>query len=112
MVKVILENCFLTQEEKTRACQWIVEAGAHFVKTSTAYASGGATLEDVRLMSEAVKGTNCLVKAAGGVRELPEVLAFLRAGARRFGSTRTDSSFAPSTSFRRTSARSSGSFWI
>jgi len=90
IVKVILENCFLNQEEKKRACKWIVEAGAHFVKTSTAYAGGGATLEDVRLMHEAVKGTNCQVKAAGGVRELSEILDYLKAGARRFGSTRTD----------------------
>ncbi len=88
-VKVILENIFLTQEEKRRACQWIAQAGAHFVKTSTAYAEGGATLEDVRLMYEAVAG-KCLVKAAGGVRKIEEVLAFLQAGARRFGSTRTD----------------------
>ena len=88
-VKVILENCFLTQEEKQRACQWVVQAGAHFVKTSTAYAEGGATLEDVRLMYAAVEG-KCLVKAAGGVRTIEEVLAFLKAGARRFGSTRTE----------------------
>jgi deoxyribose-phosphate aldolase len=89
IVKVILENCFLTDQEKRLACQWIAEAGAHFVKTSTAYAIGGATLEDVRLMHDAVKG-RCLVKAAGGVRQLNEVLAFLEAGARRFGSTRTE----------------------
>ena len=88
-VKVILENCYLTQEEKQRACQWITEAGAHFVKTSTAYAEGGATLEDVRLMYEAVEG-KCEVKAAGGVRTIEEVLAFLKAGARRFGSSRTE----------------------
>lgn len=88
-VKVILENIFLTQEEKVRACHWIAQAGAAFVKTSTAYAEGGATLADVRLMAEAVAGTNCQVKAAGGVRTLSEVLAFLQAGARRFGSTRT-----------------------
>jgi deoxyribose-phosphate aldolase len=87
-VKVITENCYLTQEEKRRACQWIAEAGAHFVKTSTAYADGGATLEDVRLMVEAVAG-KCQVKAAGGIRQLSEVLDYLRAGARRFGSTRT-----------------------
>ena len=89
MVKVILENCYLTQEEKRRACQWIAEAGAHFVKTATAYAPGGATLEDVRLMHEAVAG-RCQVKAAGGVRQIGEVLEYLRAGARRFGSTRTE----------------------
>ena len=87
-VKVILENCFLTDEEKRRACQWVVEGGADFVKTATAYAEGGATLEDVRLMYEAVEG-KCLVKASGGVRTIQQVLAFLQAGARRFGSTRS-----------------------
>ena len=89
IVKVILENCYLTQEEKRRACEWIAEAGADFVKTATAYAAGGATLEDVRLMHEAVAG-RCRVKAAGGVRQIGEVLEYLRAGASRFGSTRTE----------------------
>jgi deoxyribose-phosphate aldolase len=89
-VKVILENCYLTQEEKLRACQWITQTGAHFVKTSTAYAEGGATVEDVRLMYAAVEG-KCQVKAAGGVRTIEQVLEFLKAGARRFGSTRTES---------------------
>ena len=88
-VKVILETCYLTREEKQRACEWIVEGGAHFVKTSTAYADGGATLEDVRIMYQAVKG-RCLVKAAGGIRDIREVLTYLEAGARRFGSTRTE----------------------
>jgi deoxyribose-phosphate aldolase len=88
VVKVITENCYLTPDEKRRACQWIAEAGAHFVKTSTAYADGGATLDDVRLMHEAVAG-RCQVKAAGGIRELHEILEYLKAGTRRFGSTRT-----------------------
>lgn len=88
-VKVITENCYLTEEEKRRACEWIAQAGAHFVKTSTAYAEGGATLEDVRLMYQVVKG-RCRVKAAGGIRRVEEVLEYLRAGATRFGSTRTD----------------------
>lgn len=88
-VKVITENCYLTQDEKRRACEWIAQAGAHFVKTSTAYATGGATLDDVRLMYETVKG-RCQVKAAGGIRELHEVLDYLKVGARRFGSTRTE----------------------
>ncbi len=88
-VKVITENCYLTEEEKRRACEWVAQAGAHFVKTSTAYAHGGATLEDVRLMYQVVKG-RCQVKAAGGIREIHEVLEYLRAGARRFGSSRTD----------------------
>jgi deoxyribose-phosphate aldolase len=87
-VKVITENCYLTDEEKRRACDWIAQTGAHFVKTSTAYAEGGATLDDVRLMYEVVRG-RCQVKAAGGIRQINEVLAYLRAGARRFGSTRT-----------------------
>jgi len=89
IVKVILENVLLTDEEKRRACIWIADAGADFVKTSTAYAEGGATLEDVRLMYEAVQG-RCRIKAAGGVREMSQVLAFLETGARRFGSTRTE----------------------
>jgi len=88
-VKVITENFYLTQEEKRRACDWIAQSGAHFVKTSTAYAEGGATLEDVRLMYEAVQG-RCQVKAAGGIREIDELLEYLRAGATRFGSTRTE----------------------
>ena len=88
-VKVITENCYLAQEEKRRACQWIAQAGAHFVKTSTAYADGGATLEDIRLMYEAVEG-KCQVKAAGGIRKIDEIMDYLKAGARRFGSTRTD----------------------
>jgi len=89
IVKVIIENCYLTHEEKERACEWIAQAGAHFVKTSTAYADGGATLDDVRLMYQVVKG-RCRVKAAGGIREIHEILTYLQAGARRFGSTRTD----------------------
>jgi deoxyribose-phosphate aldolase len=89
IVKVITENCFLTDAEKRRACTWIAGTGAHFVKTSTAYAEGGATLDDVRLMFDAVAG-RCGVKAAGGVRSIGDVLAFLEAGARRFGSTRTE----------------------
>lgn len=88
-VKVITENCYLSDDEKRRACDWIARAGAHFVKTSTAYAAGGATLEDVRLMYEAVQG-RCQVKVAGGVRQIEEILRYLQAGARRFGSTRTD----------------------
>ncbi len=88
VVKVITENGVLTDDEKRRACHWIAQTGAHFVKTATAYTAGGATLDDVRLMHEAVQG-RCLVKAAGGIRTLEEILAFLQAGARRFGSTRT-----------------------
>jgi deoxyribose-phosphate aldolase len=89
IVKVIIETCFLSREEKIRACDGVAEAGADFVKTSTAYAEGGARVDDVRLMHEAVRG-RCQVKAAGGVRELSEVMAYLEAGVTRFGSTRTE----------------------
>ena len=89
VVKVITENGLLTDEEKRRACGWIAQTGARFVKTATAYTAGGATLDDVRLMHEAVQG-RCLVKAAGGIRTIEEILAYLQAGVRRFGSTRTD----------------------
>ncbi len=88
VVKVITENGVLTDDEKRRACDWIAQTGARFVKTATAYTTGGATLDDVRLMHEAVQG-RCLVKAAGGIRTIEEILAYLQAGARRFGSTRT-----------------------
>jgi deoxyribose-phosphate aldolase len=88
-VKVITENCYLSRKEKRRACDWIARAGAHFVKTSTAYAAGGATLDDVRLMHEVVRG-RCQVKAAGGIRQIGQVLQYLQAGARRFGSTRSE----------------------
>jgi deoxyribose-phosphate aldolase len=91
VVKVITENVYLTTDEKRRASRWIAESGARFVKTSTAYAEGGATLDDVRLMHESVAGVGaCQVKAAGGIRTLDEILEYLRAGARRFGSTRSD----------------------
>jgi deoxyribose-phosphate aldolase len=89
IVKVITENCYLTQEEKQRACEWIAGAGAHFVKTSTGFAPGGATLDDVRLMVRVVRG-RCQVKAAGGIRRIEDVLAYVRAGATRIGSSRTE----------------------
>jgi len=88
-VKVILENCYLSQEEKQLACEWIAQAGAQFVKTSTGFAAGGATVDDVRLMFHAVKG-RCQVKASGGIRDIHQVLELFKAGARRFGSSRSE----------------------
>lgn len=87
--KVILENCYLTDEEKRRACEWIAQAGAQFVKTSTGFAPGGATVEDVRLMHQVVKG-RCQVKASGGISDIRQVLEYLKAGATRFGSSRSE----------------------
>jgi deoxyribose-phosphate aldolase len=86
-VKVIIETCLLRREEKIRAAQLIVEAGAHCVKTSTGFSQGGATIEDVKLLRETV-GPKFGVKAAGGIRDLPTALAMLEAGASRLGTSR------------------------
>ncbi|HWD37237.1 MAG TPA: deoxyribose-phosphate aldolase [Fimbriimonas sp.] len=88
IVKVILEMAYLDQEQKLAGCKAAESAGAHFVKTSTGFAPSGATLEDIRLMREAV-GPNVQVKAAGGVRTLPALLEMLEAGATRVGATAT-----------------------
>ena len=85
-VKVILETCYLSQKEKVRACQLVMEAGASFVKTSTGFASGGATAEDVRLMRETV-GKAFGVKAAGGIRTFEDALRMIEAGASRLGTS-------------------------
>jgi deoxyribose-phosphate aldolase len=88
LVKVILENAYLTDDEKRRACGLAEAAGAGFVKTSTGFAPGGATLDDVRLMRAAVS-PHIGVKAAGGVRTLDVLLSMVEAGATRFGATTT-----------------------
>jgi deoxyribose-phosphate aldolase len=84
--KVILETCYLTREEKLTACRLVVEAGADYVKTSTGFGTGGATIEDVRLLRETV-GTRAKVKASGGIRDLRTALAMLDAGADRIGTS-------------------------
>ena len=86
LTKVIIETCLLTDEEKRRACLLAKEAGADFVKTSTGFASGGATAADVRLMRESV-GETMGVKAAGGVRTRADAEAMLAAGATRLGTS-------------------------
>jgi deoxyribose-phosphate aldolase len=85
-VKVILETCLLTDEEKIRACQIAVESGAHFVKTSTGFGAGGATGADVKLMRETV-GPKFGVKASGGIRDAKTALAMIEAGATRLGTS-------------------------
>ena len=85
-VKVIFETCLLSQEEKLAACRIACEAGAAFVKTSTGFSTGGATVEDVRLMAAAVAG-RCLVKASGGIRDAESARAMLEAGASRLGTS-------------------------
>lgn len=85
-VKVIFETCLLTDEEKERACELSVQAGVLFVKTSTGFSTGGATLDDVRLMSRVVAG-RCQVKASGGIRDRATALAMIEAGATRLGTS-------------------------
>ncbi|PEJ58529.1 deoxyribose-phosphate aldolase [Bacillus sp. AFS002410] len=86
LVKVIIETCLLTDEEKVRACELSVKAGADFVKTSTGFSTGGATVEDVALMRKTV-GANVGVKASGGVRNLKDVENVVAAGANRIGTS-------------------------
>ena len=86
LVKVIIEACLLTDQEKVVACQLAQKAGADFVKTSTGFSTGGATVADVRLMRETV-GLEMGVKAAGGARSYADVLAFVEAGATRIGTS-------------------------
>lgn len=83
-VKVIIEACLLTDEQKVKACELSVEAGATFVKTSTGFSTGGATVADVALMRKTV-GDRCLVKAAGGIHTADEAHAMVEAGADRLG---------------------------
>ncbi|MCR8644691.1 deoxyribose-phosphate aldolase [Paenibacillus sp. N1-5-1-14] len=86
LTKVIIESCLLTDEEKVRACQLSVKAGADFVKTSTGFSTGGATAADIKLMRETV-GPDVGVKASGGIRSYADVAAMVEAGASRIGAS-------------------------
>ena len=86
LVKVIIETCLLTDDEKVRACQLAQKAGADFVKTSTGFSTGGATVADVALMRKTV-GPDMGVKASGGARSYEDALAFIKAGATRIGAS-------------------------
>jgi deoxyribose-phosphate aldolase len=86
LVKVIIETSLLTDEEKKRACELAVKAGTDFVKTSTGFSTGGATVEDISLMRETV-GPDLGVKASGGVRSREDALAMIEAGATRIGAS-------------------------
>lgn len=86
VLKVIIETCLLTDEEKVRACLLSKNAGADFVKTSTGFSTGGATVHDVKLMRETV-GPDMGVKASGGVRTHEDLLAMVEAGANRIGTS-------------------------
>ena len=86
IVKVIIETCLLTDEEKVKACEAAEKAGAAFVKTSTGFAGGGATVHDVKLMKETV-GDNVKVKASGGIRTSEDAIKMIEAGASRIGTS-------------------------
>ncbi len=87
-LKVIIETCLLTDDEKIKACQMAVEAGTDFVKTSTGFSTGGATAEDVKLMKETVKN-KAYVKASGGIRDKETANIMINAGADRLGTSAT-----------------------
>lgn len=87
LLKVIIETCLLTEGEKKRMCRTVTEAGADFIKTSTGFSTGGATVEDVRLLRANV-GEHVRVKAAGGISSVEDAVAFLNAGADRLGTSR------------------------
>lgn len=87
VLKVIIETCLLTDEEKVRACKDAVAAGADFVKTSTGFSAGGATIEDVKLMKETVAGSPVKVKASGGIRTKEVFAQMIEAGAERIGTS-------------------------
>lgn len=87
LCKVILETALLTDEEKVRGCELSMKAGAHFVKTSTGFSTGGATAEDIALMARTVAPKRLGVKASGGVRTYADVVKMVRAGATRVGAS-------------------------
>ena len=86
LVKVIIETCLLNDDEKKKACELALEAGADFVKTSTGFSTGGATVEDVKLMKSVV-GDKMQVKASGGIRDLEAAKMMIEAGATRLGTS-------------------------
>ncbi len=85
-LKVIIETCLLTDDEKVKACECILLAGADFVKTSTGFSTGGATFEDVALLKKTVED-KCLIKAAGGVKSHEDMLKMIELGANRIGTS-------------------------
>lgn len=87
ILKVIIETCLLTEEEKIRMCRIVTQAGADFIKTSTGFSTAGATFEDVRLFAQYVGG-QVRIKAAGGISSFDDAETFIRLGADRLGTSR------------------------
>lgn len=93
ILKVIIETCLLTEEEKIKLCEAVTKAGADYIKTSTGFSTGGATFEDVALLQKHV-GDQVKVKAAGGISTLDDAERFIRLGASRLGTSRLIQLFA------------------
>ncbi|GEQ22344.1 deoxyribose-phosphate aldolase [Clostridium butyricum] len=87
VLKVIIETCYLTEEEKISMCKSVTEAGADFIKTSTGFGTGGATIEDVKLFKKHI-GPNVKIKAAGGVSTVSDLEMFINEGCERIGTSR------------------------
>ena len=87
ILKVIIETCLLTDEEKIKMCESVTKAGADYIKTSTGFSKAGATFEDIQLFSEHI-GPNVKMKAAGGISSLDDAQKFLALGADRLGTSR------------------------
>lgn len=87
ILKVIIETCLLSEEEKIKMCEVVTKAGADFIKTSTGFSTGGATLEDIELFAKHV-GSGVKIKAAGGIASFEDGEAFIKAGAFRLGTSR------------------------
>lgn len=87
ILKVIIENCYLTDEEKVKLCKIVTSVGADYIKTSTGFGTGGATLDDIKLFSENI-GPDVKMKAAGGITTVEEVIEYLNAGCDRIGTSR------------------------
>ena len=87
LLKVIIETCLLTEEEKIKMCEVVSDSGADYIKTSTGFSTGGATFEDVKLMREHV-GAHVKVKAAGGISSVADAETFIALGAERLGTSR------------------------
>jgi len=88
ILKVIIETCLLTDEEKVKMCEIVDKSGADYIKTSTGFSTSGATFEDIKLFKESLNGSNLKIKAAGGVKSFEDAEKFIELGADRLGTSR------------------------
>ena len=88
ILKVIIETCLLTEEEKIKMCEIVDKSGADYIKTSTGFSTGGATFEDIKLFKGNLQGSNLKIKAAGGVKSFEDAEEFIKLGADRLGTSR------------------------